>query len=100
MKRTKPQNYFKKTNKMKGSILMLAISLLHLGCTSDNDMQYKSEENKTKKVESENPVGIQNVNGNIPDTTNTIDISIPDESNSTKHKRQEKENESGASFAR
>lgn len=60
---------------MKGSIFVLAISLFYVSCRSDNDMHYKDKENKAQKVEVENPVGIQNVNGNIPDTINAVDIS-------------------------
>ncbi|MEO6219379.1 MAG: hypothetical protein ABIO81_03055 [Ginsengibacter sp.] len=58
---------------MKKTIGFLSLVVLLASCASDNDMKYKDTE--TKEGETENPVGIQNVNGNIPDTINTIDIS-------------------------
>ncbi len=60
---------------MKKTIGFIGLALLFVGCNSDNDMKYKDKEGKATEVKSENPVGIQNVNGNIPDTVNTIDIS-------------------------
>ena len=57
---------------MKKTIGVLAIAWMFTACTSDNDMKYK-ETDKTD-AKTENPVGIQNVNGGIPDTVNTIDI--------------------------
>ncbi len=60
---------------MKNTIGFLGLALLFVGCNSDNDMKYKDKESKATEAKSENPVGIQNVNGNIPDTVNTIDIS-------------------------
>ncbi len=57
---------------MKKSIGLLTLVSLLISCNSDNDMKYKDTDKKEEKTE--NPVGIQNVNGNIPDTTNTIDI--------------------------
>lgn len=54
-------------------ILALAIFTIVLySCASDNDMKY--DKKGDDEIQSENPVGIQNVNGNIPDTVNTIDI--------------------------
>ncbi len=86
---------------MKGSLFLMAVSLFFASCTSDNDMHYKDKENKVE-VEAENPVGIQNVNGNIPDTINTLDISHPGQSDppAARHNGEKKEGESGASFAR
>ncbi len=57
---------------MKKSMGFLTMAFFFIGCNSDNDMKYKDTDKK--EVKTENPVGIQNVNGNIPDTTNTIDI--------------------------
>ena len=58
---------------MKKRIGFFAIvSLLFIGCHSDNDMKYKDTEKNGDTTK--NPVGIENVNGNIPDTVNTIDI--------------------------
>ena len=57
---------------MKKSIGLLTLVSLLTSCNSDNDMKYKDTDKKEEKTE--NPVGIQNVNGNIPDTTNTINI--------------------------
>ena len=55
---------------MKKSIAILCTAIFLFGCNSDN----KSDKSKEPAAASENPVGVQNVNGNIPDTTNTIDI--------------------------
>lgn len=47
-------------------ILFIALSTVIFGCSS-------KEEETTEETTS--PAGIQNVNGNIPDTTNSIDLS-------------------------
>lgn len=47
-------------------ILLIAVSAFIFGCAS-------KEEETTEETTS--PAGIQNVNGNIPDTTNSIDLS-------------------------
>lgn len=57
---------------MKRILPLVAVIFFAWGCHSDNDMHY--DKAGLKETESENPVGIENVNGNIPDTTNTIDI--------------------------
>ncbi len=57
---------------MKKSLPFLSVMVILFGCASDNDL--KNTDTETTEVKSENPVGIQNVNGNIPDTINTIDI--------------------------
>lgn len=57
---------------MKKSIAVSALTLILFSCASDNDM--KHTDTKKEEVKSENKVGIQNVNGGIPDTTNTINI--------------------------
>lgn len=57
---------------MKNAIGFFVLVLMFMSCTSDNDMNYK--ETDKKEIKTENPVGIQNVNGGIPDTVNTIDI--------------------------
>ncbi len=57
---------------MKNIIGFFVLVLILISCTSDNDMKYKDTDKE--EVKSQNPVGIQNVNGGIPDTINTIDI--------------------------
>lgn len=60
---------------MKKTVGFITTVLLFVACHSDNDMKYKNSDGKDVDVENtQTPVGIQNVNGNIPDTTNTIDI--------------------------
>ena len=57
---------------MKNILAPAIFGIVLYSCASDNDMKYdKKVDDETK---SENPVGIENVNGNIPDTINTIDI--------------------------
>jgi uncharacterized lipoprotein YajG len=51
---------------MKKLFVIVAASALIFSCSS-------KEEDTTE--ETSNPAGIQNVNGNIPDTTNSIDLS-------------------------
>lgn len=55
---------------MKKPLAILTITLFLFSCNSDNNNDTSTE----PAAASENPVGIQNVNGNLPDTTNTIDI--------------------------
>ncbi len=57
---------------MKKLVALITVVMVAWGCHSDNDMHYKDKE--VDETLSENPVGIQNNNGNIPDTINTIDI--------------------------
>ena len=52
----------------------MAASALIFGCAS-------KEEETTE--ETKNEAGVQNVNGNIPDTTNAIDLSTSKDSAST-----------------
>ncbi|MEP7253616.1 MAG: hypothetical protein ABI683_14590 [Ginsengibacter sp.] len=61
---------------MKKVIGLFGMVLIFASCHSDNDMKYKEDESGEKKViKSENTAGgIDNVNGGIPDTTNTIGI--------------------------
>ena len=61
---------------MKKAIGLFGIILIFASCHSDNDMKYKEDKSSEKKViKSENTAGgIDNVNGGIPDTTNTIGI--------------------------
>ncbi len=68
---------------MKKTIGFIGLALFFVGCNSDNDMKYKDKEGKATEVKSENPVGILNVNGNIPDTINTIDISTHNKKDTT-----------------
>ena len=52
---------------MKKSLPLLLITLCFLSC-SNSDTKDK------KDAKDESSVGVQNVNGNIPDTTNAINI--------------------------
>ena len=52
-------------------IALSAFSISFFACNSNN----KSNSKAGEKVEPYNKAGVQNVNGNIPDTTNTIDLS-------------------------
>ena len=51
---------------MKKLLIIIAASAFIFSCSS-------KEEESTE--ETKNEVGVQNVNGNIPDTTNSIDLS-------------------------
>ncbi|MEO8110528.1 MAG: hypothetical protein ABI594_10865 [Ginsengibacter sp.] len=55
---------------MKKSLTIICITLFLFGCNSDN----KSDTTKEPAAAGENRVGVENVNGNMPDTVNTIDI--------------------------
>lgn len=55
---------------MKKSLLISCITLVLFSCSSDS----KSDTSSTPAAGTENSVGVKNVNGNIPDTTNTINI--------------------------
>lgn len=61
---------------MKKAIGLLGMVLIFASCHSDNDMHYKdTESGVSKEAKSENTAGgVDNVNGGIPDTTNTINI--------------------------
>ncbi len=61
---------------MKKTFGSLVLALVFFSCTSDNDMKYKEgDDAEHKDAKSENSAGgIDNVNGGIPDTTNTINI--------------------------
>lgn len=52
---------------MKYSIFFLLAIISFLGCSSNSK--------KTTEDKSNMEVGVQNVNGNIPDTTNAINLS-------------------------
>lgn len=56
---------------MKNLSFILVLSLLLFACSSDK----KSNEKVGEDVEPYGNVGVENVNGGIPDTTNTIDLS-------------------------
>jgi hypothetical protein len=49
-------------------ILIATVSLMLLSCGSNDSKT-------TEDTKSKNEVGVQNVNGGIPDTTNAIDLS-------------------------
>ncbi len=55
---------------MKKSLLISCIALFLFSCNSDD----KKDASDQPAAAGENAVGVENVNGNIPDTTNTIDI--------------------------
>lgn len=59
---------------MKKLIVIIAASALIFSCAS-------KEEETTE--ETKNEAGVQNVNGNIPDTTNSIKLSTSKDSAST-----------------
>ena len=56
---------------MKKTSLILGLSLFIFACSN----QGTSNEKVGEGVEPYSNVGVDNVNGNIPDTTNTIDLS-------------------------
>ncbi|MEO6681858.1 MAG: hypothetical protein ABIN48_03445 [Ginsengibacter sp.] len=56
---------------MKKILLTLSVSLLLFACDSNKS----SNEEVGEDVEASPNIGVENVNGNIPDTINTIDIS-------------------------
>ncbi len=56
---------------MKKVSIVLSLSLLLFACNSEK----KSNEEVGKDVEPYGNVGVENVIGNMPDTTNTIDLS-------------------------
>ena len=49
-------------------MVIAAFSLLIFGCNSN-------DKKTTEDTKSTNEVGVQNVNGNLPDTTNAINLS-------------------------
>lgn len=57
---------------MKNFFIATAFVFALAGCASDSET--KKEDGTDTPSSSENAVGVQNVNGNIPDTVNTIDI--------------------------
>ncbi|HEY5393073.1 MAG TPA: hypothetical protein VIJ57_13200 [Hanamia sp.] len=65
------------------AILLLFVSTIFLFTSCNN--------NKEKKTPTYNEVNVKNVNGNIPDTTNAIDLSTrkTDSANSTKDTTQQ-----------
>jgi predicted secreted Zn-dependent protease len=56
---------------MKKLFILCVLSISLLACNSNNKSNTKAGE----KVEPYSKTGVQNVNGNIPDTTNAIDLS-------------------------
>ncbi len=57
---------------MKRCFAILSFTIVFCSCASDNDM--KNSDKKEVDEKTENQVGVPNVNGNIPDTTHSIDI--------------------------
>lgn len=55
---------------MKKLFILYVLSISFLACNNN-----KSNSKAGEKVEPYNKAGVQNVNGNIPDTTNAIDLS-------------------------
>lgn len=56
---------------MKKISFILSLSLLLFACNSNKT----SNEKRGEDVDPTQNVGVDNVNGNIPDTTNTINLS-------------------------
>ena len=52
---------------MKRMMLIIGLVSVISGCNS-------SDKKKTDDTKTDNQVGVQNVNGNIPDTTNAMNI--------------------------
>ena len=59
---------------MKKILFIIAISAINFSCESKEE---------ATPGDTKNPAGVQNVNGNIPDTTNAIDLSTSKDSAST-----------------
>lgn len=57
--------------RMKKFCLIISTSFIFLACNSDKT----SNEKVGEDIEPYRQVGVKNVNGNIPDTTNSIDLS-------------------------
>lgn len=55
---------------MEKSLAIICITLFLFSCNSDN----KNDTSTQPAASGENRVGVENVNGNMPDTVNTIDI--------------------------
>lgn len=55
---------------MNKYIAIMCSALFLLSCNSDG----KSDTSTEPASDAESTIGVQNVNGNIPDTTNTINI--------------------------
>ena len=53
---------------MKRIMLIIGLVSVISGCNSN-------DKKKTDQTKTENQVGVENVNGNIPDTTNAINLS-------------------------
>ncbi len=53
---------------MKKYLLIITFITLVYSCNN-------SDKTTTEETQNKNEVGVQNVNGNIPDTTNSIDLS-------------------------
>jgi hypothetical protein len=53
---------------MKKYLLIITFITLVYSCNN-------SDKTTTEETQNKNEVGVQNVNGNIPDTTNAIDLS-------------------------
>jgi hypothetical protein len=52
---------------MKRMMIIIGLISFTYGCNSDN-------KKKTDETKTDTEVGVQNVNGNIPDTTNAINL--------------------------
>lgn len=63
---------------MKRTIFIIGLVFFIWGCNSSN--KKKTEETKTNTE-----VGVENVNGNIPDTTNAINLSTHEKDSTGKH---------------
>lgn len=64
---------------MKRIILIIGLVSVISGCNS-------SDKKKTDGTKSDSEVGVQNANGNIPDTTNAIKLSTDKKDSTGMHK--------------
>lgn len=58
---------------MKRMMLIIGLVSFIWGCNSSDEK--KTDEKKATETKTDNQVGVQNVNGNVPDTTNAIKLS-------------------------
>ncbi len=56
---------------------MFAVVLVSFMCTCNSEEKKDTEE---EKVETNNQAGVSNVNGNMPDTTNAINLTTHNDS--------------------
>jgi hypothetical protein len=64
---------------MKRMIIIIGLVSVISGCNS-------SDKKKTDSTKSDSEVGVQNANGNIPDTTNAMKLSTDKKDSAARHK--------------